>query len=321
MREEVEVPDRLPRKPKVSVLCLTYNQVDFISPCVASVLSQETSFDYEIVIRDDASTDGTQEALRDLHRRFPDKIRLILESENSYQRVKPLGELLASARGDIFAVCEGDDMWTDNKKLELCVGELDQNRRINFVGHLTECRVKNGSSSNLEGVLLGSPGVYRQGSLPKCHTSSFVGRTNLFRLEFTRRPTVTAEDLKTKLIAAETGGSIVLDRVMSIYNVHPDGAWQGATNWKRATAFLADYKSLCTGLEYSSGSLAIVAAIRGRGNASALFREGQRVQSAVIWFRSLKTIRSAKAWAVLFAPPGTARIYSVLRRRHRGGLR
>lgn len=55
---------------KVSVCIVTYNQKDFVYQCLESLLDQKTNFDYEILIADDFSTDGTREILKNLSTRI-----------------------------------------------------------------------------------------------------------------------------------------------------------------------------------------------------------------------------------------------------------
>lgn len=111
---------------KVSVFCATYNQKDYIEEALLGILRQETSFPFEIIVQDDASTDGTAEIVRRVERQFPEKIRAIYQSENQYSKpVRPWRFFLPMAKGKYLAWCEGDDVWTNPKKLQLQVDLLD----------------------------------------------------------------------------------------------------------------------------------------------------------------------------------------------------
>ena len=63
---------------KVSVLVLTYNHEKYIAEAVESVLMQRVNFDYEVVIIEDCSTDGTRDIVIDFQKRYPDRILLLL---------------------------------------------------------------------------------------------------------------------------------------------------------------------------------------------------------------------------------------------------
>lgn len=117
----------------LSVGILTYNQEKYIRQCLDSVLMQEVDFDYEIIVGDDASTDGTQKILRDYAERYPNKFVLLLGEKNegismNYKKV------LEVCKGRYIALCEGDDYWTDTYKLQKQVDFLEIHPDYGFVG-------------------------------------------------------------------------------------------------------------------------------------------------------------------------------------------
>lgn len=105
---------------KVSVCCTTYNQEDYIAEAIESFLMQKTTFAYEIIIHDDASTDRTAEIIKGYAKKFPDKITAILQKENQYSKQVKIGNtfIYPIAKGKYYASCEGDDYWTDSYKLQ-----------------------------------------------------------------------------------------------------------------------------------------------------------------------------------------------------------
>lgn len=113
-------------RPLVSICCITYNHGPYIRQTLEGFLMQETDFSWELLIHDDASTDGTQDIIREYAARFPDRIRPILREENQYS--KGISNIsifnFPRARGTYIAMCEGDDCWTDPKKLQLQVDYL-----------------------------------------------------------------------------------------------------------------------------------------------------------------------------------------------------
>jgi glycosyltransferase involved in cell wall biosynthesis len=111
---------------KVSVHMPAYNHGPYIAQAVESVLAQDVDFDYEIVIADDASTDHTPAVARDYARRFPDKVRLILNERNLgiYEKDQVV---LRACRGQYIAWLESDDYWTAADKLRKQVDLLDRN--------------------------------------------------------------------------------------------------------------------------------------------------------------------------------------------------
>lgn len=117
----------------LSVGILTYNQEKYIRQCLDAVLMQEVGFEYEIVVGDDASSDGTQDILREYGAKYPDKFVLLLGEKNegismNYKKV------LSTCKGKYIALCEGDDYWTDAHKLQTQVDFLEKHPEYGFVG-------------------------------------------------------------------------------------------------------------------------------------------------------------------------------------------
>ena len=105
----------------MSICCLTYNHAKYIRQCMDGFLMQETDFPVEILVHDDASTDGTDVILREYEVKYPDKIFPIYEKENKFSRgYRGRMDLFnyTRARGRYIAYCEGDDYWTDPHKLQ-----------------------------------------------------------------------------------------------------------------------------------------------------------------------------------------------------------
>ena len=112
--------------PLVSVVVLAYNQAAYIRRAVDGILSQKTDFSFEILIGDDASTDGTGEILREYAKKHPGRIRLFLREEN-LGASRNVYELLCAARGTYIATCEGDDYWVSPHKLQKQKEALEEN--------------------------------------------------------------------------------------------------------------------------------------------------------------------------------------------------
>lgn len=123
---------------EVSVYCATYNQMKYIRKAIESFLMQETTFPYEIIIHDDASTDGTAEIVKEYADRYPDKIIPILQTENQYSKGVNFFRqfVLPIVRGRYIANCEGDDFWTDKHKLQLQYDALEAHPECSRAVHL-----------------------------------------------------------------------------------------------------------------------------------------------------------------------------------------
>ncbi|WP_318643074.1 glycosyltransferase family 2 protein [Flavobacterium ardleyense] len=124
-------------KPLVSVLFITYNHIDYIRQSLDGILMQVTSFDWEILIGDDESTDGTREICQEYARKYPNRIKLFLHKrENNISILnKPSGIFqmtynILRCQGKYIAVCSGDDVWTDPYKLQKQLDLLEKEDNI-----------------------------------------------------------------------------------------------------------------------------------------------------------------------------------------------
>ena len=131
----------------VSIVCITYNQEDFIRETLDSFVSQVTTFPFEVLIHDDASTDNTVNIIRDYADRYPEVIKPVFEKENQYSKgtFEFVNELFVSAQGKYIAMCEGDDYWTDNYKLQKQVDFLEKHPEYNLCFHSVEVIYDDGS--------------------------------------------------------------------------------------------------------------------------------------------------------------------------------
>ena len=114
-------------QPLVSIVCNTYNHEPYIEECLRSFLNQQCNLSFEIIIHDDASTDATQEIIHRYEKEFPHIIFPIYQRQNKHSLgIKPTTYYqLPRARGKYIATCEGDDYWTDPRKLQIQVDFLE----------------------------------------------------------------------------------------------------------------------------------------------------------------------------------------------------
>lgn len=128
LRLEKELTTVIPKAPLVSVCCCTYNQAHLVKDAINSFMMQKTNFDFEVLIHDDASKDGTVQILKEYQNRFPHIIKLILQKENQFSKahVYPVYNLYKAAKGKYIAECDGDDYWEDPLKLQKQVDFMEK---------------------------------------------------------------------------------------------------------------------------------------------------------------------------------------------------
>ena len=122
--------DSMDKNPLVSICLFVYNQERFFRQAIESLLMQRTSFSYEIIVHDDASTDYTKALIEEYVLNFPHIIKPIFQEQNKYSLygMSYLIKLVTSkANGEYIALCAGDDYWIDPQKIQKQVDFLDSN--------------------------------------------------------------------------------------------------------------------------------------------------------------------------------------------------
>lgn len=121
----------------VSVLCLTYNHLHLIRQALDGILMQETDFSVEVLVHDDASTDGTSWIMQEYADRYPYVVRAFFQRENQLKKtgIYPIAQLYGEARGRYWALCDGDDYWTDPLKLSKQVAFMEENQEFSICHH------------------------------------------------------------------------------------------------------------------------------------------------------------------------------------------
>ena len=109
----------------ITVCVITYNHNEFISHALNSIAAQKTNFNYDILIADDCSTDGTKEKVLAFSK-SRSNVSLILQ-ESNVGPAKNFIELISTPKTKYISYLEGDDYWTDPYKLQKQVDYLEAN--------------------------------------------------------------------------------------------------------------------------------------------------------------------------------------------------
>lgn len=222
--------------PLVTVLCPTYNQVNFIRHAINGILKQKTHFAFEVIVRDDGSQDGTREVVMDYQSRYPKIIRPILELNNTWSQGVPIREsMVQMARGQYIALCDGDDFWTDSNKLASQVEILEVNESVSLVHHeafrfeddriITDTLHHERSRRNLSRDDL-SKGI---GAMPL--TMCF--RKSAWDWNAVETPHVTNGDTFLITQLSRHGGSYYIPKIMAAYRRTQSGMWSGRSQQSR----------------------------------------------------------------------------------------
>jgi glycosyltransferase involved in cell wall biosynthesis len=216
------------KTPLVSICCVTYNHANYIKEAIEGFLMQKTSFPFEVIIHDDASTDGTIAIIKSYAVEHPELILPIFQSENQYS--KKQGPILPRfvyphARGKYISVCEGDDYWIDPNKLQKQVDFLEWNREYSMCFHkakvISEIDELNDPLYNdLEDRDYCSDELLKTWTIP---TASIVCRREFINL-IPKSNKFVASDIILILTMAEHGKVRCINELMSVYRRTQTGA-------------------------------------------------------------------------------------------------
>jgi glycosyltransferase involved in cell wall biosynthesis len=204
---------------------ITYNQETFVRQAVQSVFSQKTDFEFEVVIGDDASKDGTAAIISSLTP--PEGVLL-----NFIRRGANLGMLpnfvstLAQCSGQYVALLEGDDYWIDANKLQRQVDFLDANPDFSICYHPVKIDKGTGRLMEEDGVVERDVSdIYDLAKGNFMHTCSVVFRAKLFN-EFPETFfSSTVGDYFLHMLNAQYGKIKKLPLTMGVYRIHEGGVW------------------------------------------------------------------------------------------------
>lgn len=122
---------------KLSVIIISYNEAQYLERAINSCLTQNTSFDFEIIIGDDGSNDKSIDIIKNYVNLYPSKIRYyVMDRTNvdskeiipSFRVSDNLKRALTMCNGEYISILSGDDYFCDIKKFQRQVDILDSNR-------------------------------------------------------------------------------------------------------------------------------------------------------------------------------------------------
>lgn len=124
-------------------ICVTYyNQEKYVSRSLDSIFAQNLKSDFEVLIGDDGSQDGTVKVVEEYQKKYPDKLKLYImprEPESNYLSVERASlnrlNLLQNASGNYICFLDGDDSYCDYSFMQAAIDDLDQDNTIIGVAH------------------------------------------------------------------------------------------------------------------------------------------------------------------------------------------
>lgn len=238
----------------VSVVCLAYNHEAYIRQTLEGFVNQKTDFPYEVWINEDCSTDGTAAVIREYEQKYPDIIKPIYQQENQYTKGGALIRrfLLPKAMGKYIAVCEGDDYWTDDRKLQKQYDFLEQNPAYTACVHRALYRnlatgedlpvpaITQSRDFSLEEITMEGGGIFATNSI-MLSREAYLAMPSCFHKPY-------FSDYQMFMYAAMEGKVYCLEDIMSVYHSGVSGSWTD-TVWKDISRRLHQYETCISMLE------------------------------------------------------------------------
>ena len=223
---------------KVSILLTSYNLVDNIDAAINSVVSQEMPFEWEMIVGDDGSTDGTVDRVQEWVRKYPSNIRLIQHprdgqvKKTGFRAAQNRAKLLEKASGEFINYLDGDDLFLGTEKIKTQVAMLEkpEYQHCSCCAHNIIANVKkDGRKYSMTDEAIGPqvftakqywPGMY-------FHTNTILFRRSCIPMLLDPLYRDYLNDTFITFIILQYGDVLYLDKNWAQYNMTGEGLWTG----------------------------------------------------------------------------------------------
>ena len=215
----------------VSVICISYNHDKYIRSALDGFVNQKTDFKYEVIIHDDASTDKTQDIIKEYEEKYPDVFVCIYQKENQFSKGKNIIRefCIPKVRGKYIAWCEGDDYWCDEKKLQRQVDFLEKNEDYSACVCSSKVQYFETKKEEVVNKTDSDKDLCFEKLLSWRGEGHFDTCTLLFRAKYGIKPIdfekADFDDYPQALYLALNGKIRMLKEVMGVYRVSLPGSW------------------------------------------------------------------------------------------------
>ncbi len=215
--------------PLVSICTITYNQENFIVEALDSFLMQETNFPFEMVIDDDCSSDGTAKIINEYMKKYPNIMNVRLRNKN-VGSMSNYTENIQRVKGKYIALCEGDDYWTDPRKLQKQIDFLMSNPLYAACFHDCIITHEKKESNEEQHLRIGNRKIVEDVDLISIIDENNIATASIMFKNFIEEiPKYWKEtskgDYALMVTIAVQGKIKYLPEVMSAYRIHDGGVW------------------------------------------------------------------------------------------------
>lgn len=242
----------------VSIACATYNHGGLLEDAIQSFLLQETSFRFEIIIRDDASTDATRDVIAYYVHHYPRIIKAKIYKENQFKiGRRPLHDWIKLTCGTYIALCEGDDFWIARKKLQDQVEQFK--RHSDVVVSAAGTLQYNVRENDRAEIGLEKEEVLFSGTAPQYHhTSTLLIERQAFEKVVAQCTRYRAYgDTAIRLLLAGYGKCACLPRVVSVYWINGAGIWTALNEQQKVREHVLLFARLIGAVDYRNKTFVV----------------------------------------------------------------
>ena len=205
---------------------ITYNHADYILEAIQGVLKQKTKYPIELIISNDCSTDLTDSVIRNIITTYDGNVEIRYFNQTQNMGMKSNFEwALKKVKGKYIALCDGDDFWINDAKIENQVNFLETNTEYSICFHAVE------KYDQLNDVRT-SQNIVSSEEFPKdkillasmLHTVSFVFKSeHLANSKVLSNNETIGGDRLIAIMMAEAGKLFFMKDEMAVYRIHPQG--------------------------------------------------------------------------------------------------
>lgn len=241
----------------ISVCLVTYNQVKYIEKCLESIVSQQLSVPWEILVHDDMSTDGTADILKKYAEKYPSLIRIMPETRNRFSegmKAIIVELMLKECRGRYVSFIEGDDCFCDSEKLEKQYRILLNNPGIGMCVSKTQIMTEKGElleefmpARQIDGGRIPGEEIIRDICIKDTHyfhlSTMFIDREYI--KDYLEKPPVFLttsyiDDRSIMMFYASKSDIYYIDEIMSLYRSMASGSWSEGVSTSPAKHYRND---------------------------------------------------------------------------------
>ncbi len=231
---------------KVSVIMVTYNHFNYLLKAIEGVLMQKTNFNFELVIANDKSPDDSDLLIKKILETHPEKNKITyLNNIENIGMMKNFINALKNSKGEYIALCDGDDYWTDELKLQKQIDFLDENPDYAICFHKVNIKendnivedtitLNKGQTTTINDLALGN----------YMHTCSVIYRNYLFETFPDYFYTSPIGDYFLHLLNSRYGKIYCINEVMATYRVHEKSYWSSKEQKERTLIWIDFLKNI-----------------------------------------------------------------------------